>query len=132
MMLAPDAVLNDGLLDVVLTDRATRFDVVKELPRIQRGGYLKNPKVSYFRSPSVLIQAYGEKTPAASRLAASWVEARRRARYLAPEGALQEGATLPKGAEATNEMRIDIDGEAAGFTPAMLTVLPRIIRFSGY
>src|SRR5262249_8489952 len=56
MMLAPNALLDDGLLDVILTDRATRFDVIKELPRIQRGGYLKNPKVSWTRARTVLIE----------------------------------------------------------------------------
>src|SRR5262245_19439031 len=30
MMLAPDALLDDGLFDVVVTDRASRFDVVRE------------------------------------------------------------------------------------------------------
>ena len=35
MMLAPNAELDDGLLDVILTDGATRFDVIRELPRIR-------------------------------------------------------------------------------------------------
>ncbi|HET8676137.1 MAG TPA: diacylglycerol kinase family protein [Blastocatellia bacterium] len=55
MMLAPNAELDDGLLDVILTDGATRFDVIKELPRINRGGHLKNPKVSEMRARQVLI-----------------------------------------------------------------------------
>jgi len=55
MMLAPHAELDDGLLDVILTDRATRLDVIKELPRIQRGAYLKNPKVSETRAREVVI-----------------------------------------------------------------------------
>jgi diacylglycerol kinase (ATP) len=100
MLLAPEAVADDGLLEVVLTDRATRFDVIKELPRIQRGGYLKNPKVSCFKARSVVI----ENTP--------------------PKG----GTTNESG--TTNGLPIDIDGEAAGFTPATLTVLPGRIKFS--
>jgi diacylglycerol kinase (ATP) len=55
MMLAPNAELNDGLLDVILTDKATRIDVIKELPRIGRGGHLKNPKVSEKRTRDVSI-----------------------------------------------------------------------------
>jgi len=55
MMLAPHAELDDGLLDVVLTDGATRFDVIKELPRIGRGGHLKNPKVTGMRARDVSI-----------------------------------------------------------------------------
>jgi diacylglycerol kinase (ATP) len=57
MMLAPDAELDDGLLDVIVTDEATRWDVIKELPRIQRGGHLKNPKVAAFRAQEVSIDS---------------------------------------------------------------------------
>ncbi len=57
MMLAPHAEIDDGLFDVILTDRATRFDVLKELPRIQQGAYLKNPKVSQMRAREVTIMS---------------------------------------------------------------------------
>jgi YegS/Rv2252/BmrU family lipid kinase len=57
MKLAPHAELDDGLLDVIVTDGATRWDVIKELPRIQRGGYLKNPKVTQLRSREVWIES---------------------------------------------------------------------------
>ncbi len=57
MMLAPHAELDDGLLDVIVTHGATRLDVIKELPRIQRGGLLKNPKVTEKRARSVSIHS---------------------------------------------------------------------------
>lgn len=57
MMLAPDAELDDGLLDVIVTDEATRWDVIRELPRIQRGGHLKNPKVTALRARRVSIKS---------------------------------------------------------------------------
>jgi diacylglycerol kinase (ATP) len=57
MMLAPNAEMDDGLLDVIVTDGATRFDVVKELPRIQRGKHLKNPKVSEMRARDTSINS---------------------------------------------------------------------------
>ncbi|HKY03752.1 MAG TPA: diacylglycerol kinase family protein [Blastocatellia bacterium] len=86
MMLAPHAELDDGLLDVVLTDGATRLDVIRELPRIQRGGYLKNPKVTELRAREVLI-------------------------------------------DTAAPLRIDIDGDMAGSTPAAIVALPRALRF---
>ncbi|HSB08805.1 MAG TPA: diacylglycerol kinase family protein [Blastocatellia bacterium] len=55
MMLAPHAELEDGLLDVIVTDQATRWDVIKELPRIQRGAYLNHPKVTEQRAAEVSI-----------------------------------------------------------------------------
>jgi YegS/Rv2252/BmrU family lipid kinase len=56
MMLAPNAELNDGLLDVVLTDCAGRIDVLKGLPRIYSGNHPKNPKVKQARARTVLIE----------------------------------------------------------------------------
>jgi YegS/Rv2252/BmrU family lipid kinase len=55
MMLAPHAELDDGLLDVITTDNATRLDVIRELPRIQRGAHLKNQKVAEMRAREVSI-----------------------------------------------------------------------------
>jgi YegS/Rv2252/BmrU family lipid kinase len=57
MMLAPHAEMDDGLLDVIVTDGATRLDVVKELPRIQRGEHLKNPKVSERHARDISINS---------------------------------------------------------------------------
>jgi YegS/Rv2252/BmrU family lipid kinase len=86
MMFAPHAQLDDGLLDVILTDEATRFDVVKELPRIFHGGYLKSRRVSAYKAKSVSISA-------------------------------------------SEKLALDIDGEAAGFAPAQISVLPSAIHF---
>lgn len=55
MMLAPHAELDDGLLDVIVTDQVARWDVIKELRGIQRGAYLDNPKVTEIRSREVAI-----------------------------------------------------------------------------
>jgi YegS/Rv2252/BmrU family lipid kinase len=57
MMLAPHAELEDGLLDVIVTNGATRWDVIKELPRIQRGSHLKNPKVGELRAREISINS---------------------------------------------------------------------------
>jgi YegS/Rv2252/BmrU family lipid kinase len=55
MMLAPQAQIDDGLFDIVTTDQASRLDVIRELPRIRRGGYLDNPKVSLLRAAQVSL-----------------------------------------------------------------------------
>jgi YegS/Rv2252/BmrU family lipid kinase len=57
MMLAPNAQIDDGLFDVILTDRATRLTIVGELPRIERGHHLKNPKVHEHRAREVSISS---------------------------------------------------------------------------
>lgn len=55
MMFAPHAELDDGLLDVVLTDRVTRLGIIMELRRIGRGGHLKNPNVNVTRAREVSV-----------------------------------------------------------------------------
>ena len=59
MNLAPHAAFDDGAFDVIITDRATRLDVIRELPRIRRGGYLNNPKVTELRAQKVSILTDG-------------------------------------------------------------------------
>lgn len=57
MLFAPHAAPDDGWLDVILTDQATRLDVIKELPRIQRGSYLNNPHVTATRARAISISS---------------------------------------------------------------------------
>lgn len=57
MMLAPHASMDDGLLDVIVADRASRLAVIGELPRIRRGGHLKNPKVRQHRARCVSVES---------------------------------------------------------------------------
>ena len=57
MMLAPHAELDDGLFDVIVTDGATRWDVIKELPSIFRGRHLQNPKVGEMRAREISISS---------------------------------------------------------------------------
>lgn len=86
MMLAPNARPDDGLIDVILTKDVSRWDILRELPRIQRGAHLENPKVSEHKAARLSIAG-------------------------------------------DDSLAVDIDGEAAGFTPATLTILPASIRF---
>ena len=85
-MLAPEAEIDDGLLDVILVEGATRLDVLRELPRVGRGRHLSNPRVRQARARVVNI-------------------------------------------DSTQHLRLELDGDAAGFTPARLRVLPGAVRF---
>jgi YegS/Rv2252/BmrU family lipid kinase len=55
MMFAPHAELDDGLLDVILTDGITRLGIIMELRRIGSGEHLKNPRVSETRAKEILV-----------------------------------------------------------------------------
>ncbi len=56
MMLAPDAQLDDGLLDVLLTRNLSRPELLRELARVHRGGHIANPKVRSLRGSRVCIE----------------------------------------------------------------------------
>lgn len=55
MMFAPQASLADGLLDIMATDDITRWDILKELPRLQRGTHIQHPKVKSLRAQQVEV-----------------------------------------------------------------------------
>jgi diacylglycerol kinase family enzyme len=58
MMLSPNARANDGKLDVVTASGLTRAAVIRELPRIHRGGHVKNPKVQTTQGERVRIETF--------------------------------------------------------------------------
>ena len=82
MMLSPQAQIDDGKLDVVTASGLTRAGVLRELPRIHRGGHVGNTKVrigqgkivrveTFKREDGLLIEADGNvrgRTPAEFRI----------------------------------------------------------------
>lgn len=79
MHVAPDAVMDDSLLDVVVIGDVGKFDLLKSLPMIYKGTHGDHPKVSIERaaevsintSERVLVHADGEllgEGPASFRL----------------------------------------------------------------
>jgi YegS/Rv2252/BmrU family lipid kinase len=56
MMFAPDARVDDGLMNVLLAGGLSRASILRELPRIRHGGHLANPKVSAITATRVLVE----------------------------------------------------------------------------
>jgi diacylglycerol kinase (ATP) len=57
MRLAPDASLDDGLLDCVLFGDITKVDFVTTFPKIYSGRYLAHPKIELVRGSTVAIES---------------------------------------------------------------------------
>lgn len=57
MFVAPDAKLDDGLLDVVTTADVPRSSFLRGLPDVFKGTHVKRPEVGYFRCRSVRVEA---------------------------------------------------------------------------
>jgi diacylglycerol kinase (ATP) len=56
MMFAPDARLDDGMMNLLLAHDLSRSAILRELPRIRRGGHLANPHVRTIKTTRVLIE----------------------------------------------------------------------------
>lgn len=59
MLFAPDALVDDGLIDLMLTHDLTRSTILRELPRIRRGEHLANPRVQIVHAKHVRIENIG-------------------------------------------------------------------------
>lgn len=55
MLVAPDAKLNDGLLDVVIVGAASRFRLVRTFPKIYSGRHVRDPLVRVERSAELHV-----------------------------------------------------------------------------
>ena len=59
MRIAPDAVVGDGLFDVVLIDGAPRLEVLLAFPRVYFGAHVTHPRVHIRRGRKVRISGEG-------------------------------------------------------------------------
>ncbi|MFC1932292.1 diacylglycerol/lipid kinase family protein [Chloroflexota bacterium] len=57
MRVAPDASLNDSLLDVVFIGDIGKFDLLKSLPMIYKGTHGTHPKVSIEKAASITVES---------------------------------------------------------------------------
>ncbi|WP_353810211.1 diacylglycerol/lipid kinase family protein [Agromyces sp. SYSU T00194] len=59
MRIAPDAALDDGLLDVFIVHPLSRLGLVRVFPRVYSGTHVDHPAVELLRARSVRIEASG-------------------------------------------------------------------------
>jgi diacylglycerol kinase (ATP) len=59
MRVTPNAILNDGLLDVMVVGPLTRIGFLKLFPRVFKGTHITDPRVSIHRARHVRIEADG-------------------------------------------------------------------------
>ena len=57
MFVAPDAMLDDGLLDVVVSERTGKLRFLANLPRVFKGTHVELPQVRVFRAAAVTVSA---------------------------------------------------------------------------
>ncbi len=57
MALAPDASLEDGLLDVVLTKDSSKLNYLRGIPKVFKGTHLEDPSAELFRARELRVDA---------------------------------------------------------------------------
>jgi diacylglycerol kinase family enzyme len=57
MYLAPEASLDDGLLDVVLTRAATKRSYLAGVPKVFKGTHVDNPDLTFLRGREITFEA---------------------------------------------------------------------------
>lgn len=92
MFIAPQADLDDGLLDVVMVSESNKRTFLKDLPKVFKGTHIGNPRVHVLRGEKVEISAdrpftiYADGDPIAE-LPATVSVSRRSLNVLVPRGA---------------------------------------------
>ena len=61
MMFAPEALVDDGQMDVLVACGLTRVAILRELPRIRRGGHLSNPRVHTMRAARLRVETLTQR-----------------------------------------------------------------------
>ncbi len=57
MHVAPEARLNDGLLDVMIIGDTGKFELLKALPRVYKGTHITHPKVRMERAANISVES---------------------------------------------------------------------------
>jgi len=110
MKIAPDALVDDGALDVVIVPRLSRLRLLSRFPSLYRGTHLRYPEVQHHRGTRVEASLLGrDADPHAS----------------APSAAAHR-ASAPRAIAP-----LDVDGEAVGGLPVAIEVLPKAIGLFG-
>lgn len=60
MLIAPDAIIDDGLFDVIMVDKLSRFELLKTLPKIFTGEHINHPAVSCIKANHIKIKTRPE------------------------------------------------------------------------
>ena len=61
MLLCPDAIIDDGLLDISLVGDVNFFEKLNILNRLKKGTHIKHKKVEQFNGKKVVLENVGEK-----------------------------------------------------------------------
>ena len=59
MKVCPEASLEDGLFDVMVLGKVSRFELLKVFPKVYRGTHVGHPAVTFYRCSEIEIDGFG-------------------------------------------------------------------------
>jgi len=62
MMMAPDAKIDDGFMDIIIAGKMSRTSLLATLPKIFKGTHIKHPAVKSFKAKKATIKTWPNKT----------------------------------------------------------------------
>ncbi len=62
MLMAPDAIIDDGFMDIIVTGKLSRTSLLATLPKIFKGTHTSNPAVRHFRAKTAKVKTWPDKT----------------------------------------------------------------------
>ncbi len=62
MMMAPDAKIDDGLMDIIIVRKLSRSSLIKTLPKLFKGTHIHHPKVRYIKAKKASVKTWPNKT----------------------------------------------------------------------
>ena len=62
MLMAPDAKIDDGFMDIIVAGKLSRISLLTTLPKIFKGTHTCNPAVKHFRAKKAKIKTWPDKT----------------------------------------------------------------------
>jgi len=60
MMVAPDAVMDDGVFDIIILGNLSKPDIIKSFPLIYKGKHMNHPKLKYYRGSKIKVTSGGK------------------------------------------------------------------------
>jgi diacylglycerol kinase family enzyme len=61
-LLTPEAMANDGLLDICMIEKVNLFQRFRILPMVPKGTHIRDPKVEYYQTEKISVD-FGKKVP---------------------------------------------------------------------
>ncbi|MEN8210826.1 MAG: diacylglycerol kinase family protein [Thermodesulfobacteriota bacterium] len=61
MLMAPDAKIDDGFMDIIVAGKLSRISLLSALPKIFKGTHTTNPAVRHFRAKTAKVKTWPDK-----------------------------------------------------------------------